>query len=293
LAVIVTKSVENPAGKAIGIGARAKETSDGERPTKATTQTLSRDRDLARLLEEYNDGGVSELLFAQDSINQSVRRSTIGEKKIHLIPDYISHRRGTIEEDDDSFVTTKGRTYKLEGRQRKLAASEVSIPQWITANERIREILSITFSKQEARDYAKYVRQIGDLLQIYSSDSIFTLDNVHRKEMAVPPIDDEDKRWCDIDPHLVNFYLERGVKKNGGSSTDNSSAQSGVGGSGKVPKKKKKLAHPCVRFNSSEGCKYGNNCSFPHICSESNCMGSHPNHEHNHFRKDASGKSTS
>jgi hypothetical protein len=185
--------------------------------------------------------------------------------------------------------------YKLEGRQNKLAPAEVSVPQWITANECIREVLSLAFSPQESKDYTKYVKQIGDLLQIYGSDAVFTLDNVHRKEMAVST----DKRWFEIDPHMVNFYLVK-VKGSGGVVDDATDKHSGTGSSqspgasqssGKI-KKKKRLAHPCVRFNSKEGCKYSNNCTFPHICSEPGCMGSHPNFDHMRFRSEGSGKSS-
>jgi hypothetical protein len=101
LAKIVAKSEEEKLK--LGSGARAK-VLDPKEPVdpseeqsgRANTQSLARDRVLARLVYNYNDGGVSELLFAQDSINQSIRQRAIGEtKKVHLIPDYVTHRRGT------------------------------------------------------------------------------------------------------------------------------------------------------------------------------------------------------
>jgi hypothetical protein len=106
-----------------GIGARPKEPTgetprpdgtvkEGDGDRKQTTQSLAPDRDLSRLLEEYNDGGVSELLFMQDSVNKSARRLNSVEKsqKFLLIPDFVSHLLGSCEEEEDSFVTTRGKS---------------------------------------------------------------------------------------------------------------------------------------------------------------------------------------
>ena len=168
------------------------------------------------------------------------------------------------------------------------------MPQWITANARIYDILSVNMSSSEKLAYSEYVKQIGDLLQIYTSETVFCMDHAHRKEMAsgLDPL----QRWCDIDQHYVNFYLERqrGTGGNAGSSTsaDGSSKSGDQPSSGKSKNKRKRFAIPCVRYNSKEGCKYKANCTFPHICSESGCMGNHPNHEHSGFRNDSAGKST-
>jgi hypothetical protein len=276
-------------------GARAKEPraetfereDRGERPT---TQSLARDRELSRLLDDYNDGGVGELLFAQDAVNLSARRSTSGEKPIKVlsIPDFISYRRGTLDDDDDAFVTSKGLRYKLEGRNKKLLPSEVTIPQWISANERIADLLCVNFSPREVKDYRKYVQHIGDLLQMYTSDSVFSLDHYHRKEMAYNP----ENRWSDIDQHMVNFYLTRAKGTGGNMGNPGSANPAGAGQQEGKTKKKKKLAHPCVRYNSKEGCRYKNNCTFPHICAEPGCMGNHPSFEHSSFRSDSGGKQT-
>ena len=154
----------------------------------------------------------------------------------------------------------------------------------------------MNFSSQEVRDYRRYVKHIGDLLQIYTSDTVFCLDNAHRKEMASATVE-FPKRWSDIDTHLVNFYLERerGTGGNAGKSASGASNDNSSKGAdqpaGKSKGKRKRFATPCVRYNSKEGCKYKANCTFPHICAEHGCMGNHPNFEHSNFRSDTAAKS--
>ena len=259
----------------------------GDSSVRVTTQSLARDRDLAKLLDDYNDGGVADLLFAQDAINQSSLKKSAGEKKVLLIPDFISWRQGPADDDEDSFVTTKGKTFKLEDQKRKLRPGEVTIPQWISANTRIEELLYENFTAQEVKDYRRYVRQLGDLLQLYTSETVFNLDHAHRKEMFVYG----DRRWFEIDQHFVNYFLVRARGTGGSAGGSTSGDVSSVDSAGKPKKKKKKLAHPCVRFNSKEGCKYKNNCTFPHICSEPGCMGNHTCFEHAGFRNVGAAKS--
>jgi hypothetical protein len=92
-----------------------------------------------------------------------------GEKtvrKLHLIPDYVNFWDGLADDEDDSFATTKGQTFKLQSRHRRLSPREVTIPQWITANLNILDALTDTLSAAEVRDYLDYTKQVGDLLQI-------------------------------------------------------------------------------------------------------------------------------
>ena len=96
----------------------------------------------------------------------------------------------------------------------KPEAKGVSVAQWVTTNIAILEKLMPNFSSQELRDYLSNTKQIGDLLQIYTSESIFTLDNEHRKDVCFG-----NQRWCDISTHMDRFYLSR----SGGNSPSNAS----------------------------------------------------------------------
>jgi hypothetical protein len=151
-------------------------TGDSSSEGKETTQSLARNKELALLLKEYNGGGTSDLLTIQESATSHTSRAQPGEKsvkKVHLIPDYINFWDGLADEEDNSFVTTKGQTFKLQSRQRRLSPREVSIPQWITANLNILDVLRESLSGREIREYLDYTKQVGDLLQIYTAASVF------------------------------------------------------------------------------------------------------------------------
>jgi hypothetical protein len=52
--------------------------------------------------------------------------------------------------------------------------------QWISANSRICDILAVTMSHSQLACYNEYTRQIGDLLQVYTEESVMLLDHEHR-----------------------------------------------------------------------------------------------------------------
>jgi hypothetical protein len=241
-------------------------------PPKATTQTLARNKELAGLLAEYNSGGVKDLLTAQESSVTTTSRSTSsGEKTLKkplLIPDHINYWNGLEDDDDDSFVTTQGKTFKLEGRRRRLSPREVSIPQWLSANLNILELLSDSLTPLEVKQYLDYTKQIGDLLQIYMTGSVFCLDDSHRRD-----VHRGIRQWNAINGHQERFFLvcERSVGVS-------SSASSSASGSTSGRRRRNRPGQPCVAYNTVEGCKYRDNCKFPHICSDKLCGGSHPRH---------------
>jgi hypothetical protein len=239
---------------------------------RPTTQILARDEELSRLLDQYNQGG-DDLLRAQDAVNARASvESGQGEskvKKVLLIPDYISSCQGLgQDEEDDELLTKNGRSFKLQGKNKRPDARDVTIPQWLSANIVIYELLAPTLSPKEVKAYLSYTRQIGDLLQIYTSSSLFHLDNEHRKEVAKG-----SWGWSEISIHMVTFYLVR-LRGSGGNGSDNSS---GTNGSGKA--RKGRFNHPCARFNSKEGCN-NDSCKFQPVCSIRGCRGDHPKHRH-------------
>jgi hypothetical protein len=203
--------------------------------------------------------------------------TTAGElkaKKLYLIPDFITSSTGRYmrDNDEDELVTKKGLSFKLQGKK-KLDPEEVSIPQWLSANILILEKLIPTLTTEQVKDYFKYTREIGDLLQIYTSASVFLLDDHHRHEVF-----EEDIRWKDIGGNLERFYLER--KKGNGGNAGSSATSSSSGSSGAAAKpKRNRFNHPCTRFNTKEGCD-NDQCKFMPICSVKGCRGNHPKYEH-------------
>jgi hypothetical protein len=216
----------------------------------------------------------AELIKAQDAVNAhplgsgAVSAGEIKSKKLDLIPDYVTTCFGRfLEEDADELVTKKGLSFKLQGKRKKLEPGEVSIAQWLSANIVILEKLTPSFSSSQVKEYLKYTRQVGDLLQVYTSESVFLLDDHHRREVY-----DEDIRWNDVSGHLERFYLER-LRGSGG----NAGSSSSSGASAKS--KRNRFAHPCTRYNTKEGCN-NSECKFLPICNYKGCRGNHPRHEH-------------
>jgi hypothetical protein len=200
-------------------------------PTEpVTTQSLGRDAELARLLDEYNADGSDGMLKAQDAVNaiclSTNRQGELKQKKPLLIPDVITSCLGICHDTDDiELLTSKGPSFKLQGRAKKPEAKDVSVAQWVTANISILEQLVPSFSSQELRDYLSYTKQIGDLLQIYTTEAIFTLDNEHREDVCFG-----NRKWCDISVHMDRFYLSHSLLKgSGGNSPSNASGTGGPG----------------------------------------------------------------
>ena len=117
------------------------------------------------------------------------------------------------------------------------------------------------------------------------------LDNTHRKDVFI-----NGMRWHEIDMHLERFYLRKAlplVEKSGGTNSVDSTVVSSSASSATKSSNKKRFLHPCVKFNTREGCTYKDHCRFPHICAERGCMGAHPVFDHaaKGFRSNSGGKS--
>jgi hypothetical protein len=240
-----------------------------------TTQSLARNAELSKLLDEFNDDGGDDLILAQDTVNSRLRSTGQGElkpKKALAIPDFIRTSRGRgVLEDDDELVTKTGLSFKLQGRTKKVEVGDVTIPQWMSANICIFEILIPSMTVREIKDYLNYTKQVGDLLQVYTSSTVFQLDHEHRQEVA-----NDEHRWSEVSAHLERYYLDR-LRGSGGNAGDDGKNTSGSSGSSKSSKRR--FNHPCARYNSKEGCD-NVSCKFMPVCSIKGCRGSHPKHLH-------------
>jgi hypothetical protein len=125
---------------------------EGVKDEHPSTLSLARDKELSRLLDDYNSAGLKDLLGAQESVNAALcprqPSSSSGERtapKALLIPDFLTNFDYTEEDEEDSFVTTKGKTFALQNQRKKLNIKEVSMSQWISANIVILEILFFHF----------------------------------------------------------------------------------------------------------------------------------------------------
>ena len=146
--------------------------------------------------------------------------------------------------------------------------ADVTIPQWISANICIFELLTPSMTVREIKDYLSYTKQVGDLLQVYTSSTVFQLDHEHRQEVAC-----EEHRWNEVSAHLERYYLVR-ARGSGGSAGDDGKNSGGV-----TKSAKRRFNHPCAQYNSKEGCD-NVACKFMPVCSVKGCRGNHPKHLH-------------
>jgi hypothetical protein len=245
-------------------------------PPRSTTGSLRRDRELSTLLSDYNSSSLDDYLSPDHHGGPATSRQ--GENRVRralLIPDFVTNYEGIDDDIEDDFVSKQGRTFSLQSKAKRVTLKEITVPQWITANNRIGEILSLSFSPQDAADYNRYTRQVGDLFQIYAVECVLKLDNAHRKDMFA-----YGGRWHDVDNHLEHFFLQKMAKRETQVSTSaNLSPSVTSPGEGKKSLRKR-WSHVCAKFNTKEGCSFKDHCRFPHLCGEKGCYGAHPSHEH-------------
>jgi hypothetical protein len=222
----------------------------------------------------------------------SLPRQSAGEGQLYLPVNFLSHIRGTGSsrtEDEELFKTEGGASLYLSTGGRKVAPEKLNQGLFFGANARIlaRLIPNLT---PEIAVYLDYLRQIGDLLVNYTSQSVYCLDHEHRFEVI-----ELSKAWNEINPMLaLNTLKKKEVNNVSSSASSASSSKSSVGkNSPKSDKSEVKTygALPiCWQWNQPEGCKYPS-CRYHHKCNIEGCGQAHPAWKH-HFRSDTTAKST-
>jgi hypothetical protein len=230
------------------------ETDSGEAKLP-NTKSLARDKELNKLLALYNSGD-KDFLSSSDT-KKSTQASSQGEKpKKHLsITDFLTKTQGSHTEDEEVLVTTTGGKLTFKSAvHKKVEVQNVSVGQWIAANSRIFDILSPSMSFNQVLCYNEYVKQIGDLLDLYTTPSVMVLDEEHRRW-----INFTGRPWDEISLHLERLHLK--IK--------NPQATPVVSVAGSVPvvSKKKKSNNLCFGYNSKPGCTNGDGCGYKHVCS--------------------------
>jgi hypothetical protein len=76
----------------------------------------------------------------------------------------------------------KKKKHDNKAKKKRVEPHDVSTAQWISTNSRIYEILSGSMSSKQRASYREFTRQIGDLLQVYSEQSVMVLDHEHRRQ---------------------------------------------------------------------------------------------------------------
>jgi hypothetical protein len=215
---------------------------------------------------------VSSALVASSSSGASKGGENPKLKKHLSIPDYLSRLVGPRVFLEDKLLTSSGVNITFKSAAKKVEVEDVTTAQWLSANLRIFDILSMSMSSTEVAEYHEYTKQIGDLLQVYTESSVMQFDDEHRRMVKL-----SDRSWIDISAHLERIFLK--VK------TNYSPSSSGASSKAKVAKKKS--GNPCFGFNSKAGCKIPDSCGYKHVCSarieSGTCRENHPKWEHGKF----------
>ena len=281
----VLKEAVEKRGKAVGVHSSNKfAVLAGGEPEDSvvalpTTRTLGRDKELNKLLSLYHQDRQDFLSVREDGTSgASPVAVTQGERlKKHLsIVDFISRTDGPPLEDEETLVTTSGTKLVLsKSTSKKIEVQNVTVPQWISANSRIYDLLTPTMSRLEMASYNEYVRVVGDLLQIYTVSSIMCMDEEHRRLVNAT-----GRSWCDVSLHLERMFLKikAVVPETVAQPVQNSSAKSTVA---------KKSSNLCFAYNNRGGCRNGDSCKYKHLCSNKEgsvfCKGKHPKWDHERF----------
>ena len=230
-----------------------------------TLQTLKQDDELKHLVDNLNQTGLSDLLNFQECAKS---KSTTGKFPHLSIKDFVKRELYNDVNEEVIFTGNEGSQLALKSNKRKITTREVSVHQWVGANQRIFVKLSPLFSGKEAMEYNEYVCQISDLFAKYNVKNVMEVDEMHRKEVA-----ETGRAWNSINVHLFHLLWE---------ATPNVSHQN------QNFRKNKKFSDLdsrgnkiCLQFNTPAGCRFKGNCKFRHVCSIPGCFqASHPSYLH-------------
>jgi hypothetical protein len=240
-----------------------------------TTQSLGRDP----LLHSQFAGYQNSVLRDYSSLN-NLSRLPAGEGLLYLPVNFLSHVRGSGSrtEDEELLQTESGAKLYFGSGSRKIGPEKLNQGLFFRANARILARLIPNLS-QEVAIYLDYLRQIGDLLINYTSQSVYCLDHDHRFQVV-----ELSRAWNQIDPTLALNTLKK--KDNVSQTSTSSSSGSKSTGSGAIAKSDSKTEAKsygvlpiCWQWNQPDGCKF-QNCRYHHKCSVDNCGGPHPAWKH-------------
>jgi hypothetical protein len=234
----------------------------------ATTQTLAQDPRLNYLCGGYQQSALRDYMSVNDC-GQSVNRP--GENALYLPINFISHLRGHRSDDEELFQTPGSSKLILSNSPKKVEPEKLTQGLFFGANARILARM-IPNPSSEIFYYLDYLRKIGDLLINYTSSSVYLLDHEHRFEVL-----EIGKNWNEIDATLSLNILKK-KEQNVGLSA--SKVGLSTPGSPSANKSEKKSMVICWQFNQPNGCQYGSNCKFRHICNIEACGASHPAFKH-------------
>ena len=177
----------------------------------------------------------------------------------------------TEEEETEEILSSEalGTKLVLKGRRKKLLVKEVTVAQWIGANQRIFAKLYPLFTESELIEYGEYVEQISELFSQYPVANVMRVDDIHRKEVSI-----KGHSWNHVRVFLQIHWLSKNMSRPVANATPS-------GGRGATSERKEFPSRRlCTEFNDKGSCRYGSACRFRHVCSIAGCSEKHPACKH-------------
>jgi hypothetical protein len=164
------------------------------------TSNVAREQQLQQASYGYQQTALRDLL----AINEYNPALNNPGENLYLPVNFVSHLRGSRNEDEEICQTPTGSKLYLANNPRKLQPEKLTFGLFFGANARILARLIPNLSP-ELSQYLDYLRKIGDLLVNYTSASVFLLDHEHRFEVAELPT----TNWNSIDATLSLNLLKK------------------------------------------------------------------------------------
>lgn len=246
---------------------------------KPTLKSLQQDptvqSELKSLMDSLGDPVLLGLTEEEQDPAQQLLEPTISRgKRPLLIPDFISSLPIVLQEDKETVLGTSGdaRIVLKSSQEKKLSLDKISFPQWSAANFRIMHTLmkdGLLSSTQEILDYIVYSSKISELAKCYPLPKVMQYDDLYRKMQFATSC-----KWGSDSQFISHQTLHR---------PDPSTPTS-------TRPPLRKASRPvinqatgkqvCFEFQRREGCRFGSSCRYDHVCIKPQCMGTHPQWQH-------------
>ena len=256
----------------------------------ATTKSLAKNKQLNELLSAMESDLLPGLLSkgagydagdaGRGSGYQYDPTSSITGKKALRIPDFITTNLDACEDDYMEEVGSVKGGKLMICRESKPKVTDVTLPEWISANARI--LIKLIDSQdittlQEVKEYMEYTKKIGDHARENFIPTVMRFDDKFRKDQA-----QKSWSWDHDDPFLLHNNLIKRPTSYGGRATN---ASQGRQASRNTPNVGRQAVYDsrgreiCRQFQSTNGCSRPG-CIYSHVCMAPGCEGQHPRCQH-------------
>ena len=252
-----------------------------DNPTaKPTLKDLHQDPNVQSELKSLIDSLGEPVLVGlteeeQDPARQLLEPTSSRGKRPLLIPDFISSLPIILQEDRETVLGTSGdaKIILKSSQEKKPSLDKISFPQWSAANFRIMHTLmkdGLLSSTKDISDYILYSSKISELAKGYPLPKVMQYDDLYRRmQFATNCTWGTDSQFIShqtlLRPDSLTATTTRPVPPRKPSRPVINSA------TGK---------QVCYDFQRREGCRFGSSCRYDHVCIKPQCLGTHPQWQH-------------